>query len=307
MNSNHSSFDKLISLLNTLPDRVFILSESGVFLDVFGGVDTNAPFDVYKLIGVSLHDVLNDGSVDDYLKVINKALYSGQTQQHIYSSTPVEFPYPADALIQTKKQWYEGRVHPLEELYQGERAVVWVSRNITASYEQKQKLVELSEHDELTTLYNRRAFFSKAKECHHCFNRYGAISSVLMIDIDHFKRINDSKGHLFGDEVIREVAKILKAEAREADTVGRLGGEEFSIILKMTDIDGAVKFAERIRKTIEAHKFDFDGSTISLTISVGIAQLDTADNEHKQVFKRADDALYQAKAEGRNRVVAISE
>lgn len=291
-----------MNLLNTLPDRIFVISESGVFLDVFGGVSINSPYDIYKLVGCSLTDVLGEKLANDFLDTVNKAITSSQTQRHIYSSSPVEFSLGHEEIIKTKNQWYEGRVHPLKDLYNGEQAVVWNSRNITDSYELKQRLVELSEHDDLTSLLNRRSFFAKAQQCFNCLKRYGAQSSILMIDIDHFKLINDTKGHLFGDEVIKKVAEILKLEARESDSIGRLGGEEFSVILKMTSLNEAIVFAERVRKIIENYVFKFADDSIHSTISIGVSHINVSDCDYKMVFQRADEALYESKRQGRNKV-----
>ncbi|MDB1123428.1 GGDEF domain-containing protein [Vibrio algarum] len=296
-----------MSLFNTLPDRVFVISESGVFLDVFGGIDTNSPYDIYKLVGLSLSDVQNESQTKKFLEVISKAVSSSKTQQHIYNSAPVEFPYPNQLIINTKKQWYEGRIHPLEELYEGERAVVWISRNITNSHELKERLVQLSEHDDLTSLLNRRAFFFKAQQCFACLKRYGAMSSVLMIDIDHFKNINDTNGHLFGDEVLIGVAKLLSKHTRNTDSIGRLGGEEFAIILKVTEAEQAMEFAERIRQAVESHTFKHEGESAHLTVSIGVSQIDTSDRDYKSVFQRADDALYTSKRAGRNRVTTFKK
>ena len=126
-----------------------------------------------------------------------------------------------------------------------------------------------------------------------------------MIDLDHFKRVNDTYGHLVGDDVLRDVAQLLSDTIRGSDIVARYGGEEFLVLLPETDDDGAESFAERIRAAVEAHvvQQDAGGAALRLTASVGVAVFPAARIESvEDLFARADAALYRAKADGRNRV-----
>ncbi|MBC8087910.1 MAG: GGDEF domain-containing protein, partial [Phycisphaerae bacterium] len=135
--------------------------------------------------------------------------------------------------------------------------------------------------------------------------RYDSSMALLMIDLDHFKRVNDSYGHLVGDDVLRDVAALLTATIRTTDMVARYGGEEFLVLLPETDDAGAETFAERIRAAIESHDFGgrADQPGLSLTTSVGVATFPAARIESvEDLFARADAALYRAKADGRNRV-----
>lgn len=121
---------------------------------------------------------------------------------------------------------------------------------------------------------------------------------MLILDIDDFKLLNDNHGHLFGDEVLKDIAKILTTKSRGSDIVARWGGEEFVIILPKTNLEHATFFAEKIRQTIE--NFDFKKIN-KVTCSLGLAQFHNSDNKI-ELFKRADDALYRAKSLGKNRV-----
>jgi diguanylate cyclase (GGDEF)-like protein len=128
--------------------------------------------------------------------------------------------------------------------------------------------------------------------------------SCVMFDLDHFKSVNDTYGHQAGDEVLKQLATLLKRVAREVDRVGRYGGEEFIVLLPGTVVDAAVTFAERARQEVESHVFTFEGGTLRRTLSAGVAgwphpRVDSRDN----LLKAADDALYVAKDLGRNRVV----
>jgi two-component system cell cycle response regulator len=131
--------------------------------------------------------------------------------------------------------------------------------------------------------------------------------ALLMIDLDHFKRVNDTHGHLVGDAVLRDVAELLISGVRGSDFVGRFGGEEFLVVLPDTDDDGAAAFAERIRERIDGHAFGGrdGGPSLQMTASIGVATFPAALIESvEDLFARADAALYRAKADGRNRVRA---
>ena len=123
----------------------------------------------------------------------------------------------------------------------------------------------------------------------------------MMLDIDHFKKINDTYGHLAGDFVLKEIAKIIKDSIRKSDICGRFGGEEFVIVLPNTKLSGAMKLAERIRETIQNHTFDFNGKKINVTVSIGITSVGVNDS-YESLISRADEALYEAKEKGRNRI-----
>jgi diguanylate cyclase (GGDEF)-like protein len=128
--------------------------------------------------------------------------------------------------------------------------------------------------------------------------------SFLMIDIDHFKKINDVHGHLAGDYVLKEVAKHMQQRIRRDEVLARYGGEEFAIILPETNLEGGLALAEGLREKIEQSRFVFQGETIRVTNSAGAAMLDEADRASTDLIRRADEKLYEAKRAGRNRVIA---
>lgn len=161
----------------------------------------------------------------------------------------------------------------------------------------------LADTDPLTSLLNRRAFLPFAEDAMNYYKRYRRNLGVLMFDIDHFKRINDTFGHAAGDEVIRAVAKIIAGQIRTTDKVARFGGEEFVVLLRETDAQGAENLANRIRESVGATVVTQGLAQIDLTISVGAAIVGEQDRDIEDVIERADKALYAAKSSGRNRVV----
>ena len=128
-------------------------------------------------------------------------------------------------------------------------------------------------------------------------------ASVLMLDVDHFKRINDTYGHAGGDSALKFCAQQISARLRAIDTCSRLGGEEFAVLLPGTDLGGARVIAERLRASLEAATMELDGQPLRMTVSIGAAQLRPTDADADAALRRADAALYRAKSEGRNRVV----
>ncbi len=170
----------------------------------------------------------------------------------------------------------------------------------------KEKLLMMAVTDELTGLFNRRYFMNRLNQEFERVKRYESAFTFIMIDIDHFKRINDIHGHLAGDSALKNAADILKKALRLTDTVGRIGGEEFAILLPETEIDHGVEIAERLRRKIDESELRYESAKLKLTISAGISDSVLSDETADSILKRADTALYRAKEEGRNRVFSVS-
>jgi diguanylate cyclase (GGDEF)-like protein len=166
----------------------------------------------------------------------------------------------------------------------------------------REKLERLATFDSLTGLYNRRAVLGKLHELINFANRYKEDFSLSMLDIDHFKMVNDHYGHLTGDEVLEEIAVLIRRNIRETDIVGRYGGEEFIIILPKTNLSSAWVVAERLRSIIEkAEMKDSAGNVFAITVSQGLVAWER-DEDAASLISRSDEALYKAKEKGRNRV-----
>jgi two-component system cell cycle response regulator len=165
--------------------------------------------------------------------------------------------------------------------------------------------LELAVTDALTGLFNRRYLETHAKALAEQANTAGSPLSVLIVDIDHFKSVNDMHGHAAGDSVLREFAQRLRRSTRGVDLVCRMGGEEFIVVMPDTPLWRARQIAERLRSGVAAEPFRVNAAAqITVTASVGLATLETAGEGMDALFSRADQALYAAKREGRNRVVA---
>ena len=173
--------------------------------------------------------------------------------------------------------------------------------DISEQKRMEKELRDLATSDSLTGLPNRRQFLLRMDEEFSRLQRLDAQSvSVLMLDIDHFKRVNDSYGHAVGDEVLKHFARLVHEELRKIDVVGRLGGEEFAIILPGADPAAAEAFAERLRQKIETSPAPAAGSAVKFTVSIGIAAMRPMDASTNVALARADEALYLAKNGGRN-------
>ena len=167
-----------------------------------------------------------------------------------------------------------------------------------------EQLQELSIRDQLTGLYNRRYLMERLHEEVARVKRYRYALTLLMMDIDHFKQINDRYGHLQGDRVLQELAQILRASARAVDFVARYGGEEFVMVAPNVDGSGGIILAERIRLAVEQHEFPCHEGVLRITISIGLASVRGQEvTDETDLLNRADKALYEAKERGRNRVV----
>jgi len=174
--------------------------------------------------------------------------------------------------------------------------------NIESSYHEE--IFRLSTVDGLTQVYNRRYFSETLDRELSRAKRYQRPLALLIFDIDHFKKTNDSFGHRAGDLVLRRVAELVFLRSRKVDIVARYGGEEFAIILPEIDVRGAQQFAETLRQMIEEEQFCFEGATIPVRISIGVADLQEDCQSSDDLIKAADRRLFLAKECGRNRVVA---
>jgi len=219
----------------------------------------------------------------------------------------------------TEQRWFTA--HLSSFTHDGEVFVVTAHEEITARIAVEQRLEsanaeldainhelqqalgrerQMARTDELTGIGNRRRFFEVADTLFAVARRYRTPFSLCIFDIDNFKQINDRLGHLGGDEILRQVARITASQTREADLVARYGGEEFILAMPNTESQGAFAAAENIREAIAARRQDWQGTEVRVTVSAGVAQMQADEGSLDGLIARADEALYQAKNSGRN-------
>ena len=200
------------------------------------------------------------------------------------------------------ERWREGEAKPRA---MPDGSTVWHGfiSDITDHKRLELQLQDAAATDFLTGLPNRRHIMARmGQELARVQRDHTALAAVLMFDLDLFKAINDEYGHAMGDEVLKHVAQLLTNELRKVDSVGRIGGEEFAIILSGADMDDAQRFAERVRNRLVQSPLRFAGATIQITVSIGVSAMLPSDAVIASSLSRADEALYLAKRLGRNRV-----
>ena len=179
---------------------------------------------------------------------------------------------------------------------------------IIKSHQLEEAMRTLVTFDALTGVMTRRAFLAHCETVYQVAMRSQSTLAVIYIDMDDFKKINDTYGHAAGDEVLKSFGSVVNRCKRKSDLVGRIGGEEFSMVLHKTDADGALKFSNKIRAVAKSEAVTFEGQVIDYNMSIGVAVFDKANPlSLDQLMRRADSALYQAKALGKDRVVCYEK
>jgi len=201
-------------------------------------------------------------------------------------------------------------IHQMDELVQ--ERTHQLQQALDDAEELKQRYEMLSVIDDLTQLHNRRFFFPESRAALARAVRYELPFSVLLIDVDHFKVVNDSYGHAIGDVVLRQVAEVVRQQIREGDILARFGGEEFILALPNTDQDGAMLLAERIRNKVKKHQWDMQGRPLKVTLSIGAAEVSEYQEKESQkildhMIMQADQALYFGKHNGRDQACAYAD
>lgn len=214
-------------------------------------------------------------------------------------------------LNSTNGTFVNGNRVQLQSLNDGDKVQVGTQTILRFSYQDdldeefQRRLVESALRDGLTKAFNKTYFQERLASELAYAQRHDVPLSLLLMDLDHFKRVNDGHGHLAGDHVLSSFAQIVFDTIRREDVFARYGGEEFAIISRGIDLEGSRVFGERLRELVELHAFEFNGARIPVTVSIGVATFpDVSALEPDDMVQAADRALYQSKAMGRNRVTA---
>ncbi|WP_354467631.1 sensor domain-containing diguanylate cyclase [Marinobacterium sp. MBR-109] len=275
-------------------EGIYVLDTEGRTLYVNKAVSHLTGYNEQKLYHENLHQLLHQHEENDLplqqCPIVSKALkgitFEGDEQFKTRTGELLPVVVTSQPMIE------RGQI----------TGVVTVFRDISDRKEAERKLKRLATTDSLTGLSNRRALLERLHEEQRLSKRLGHPSSLLMIDFDHFKQINDEYGHNVGDLVLQHFASLARSCLRETDSIGRLGGEEFAILLPGTDLEGAVQLAERLRHLLEQTPTETTDGPVPMTLSIGVTTLHASDTTSSELLSRADAALYQAKSGGRNRI-----
>ncbi|MEH6471922.1 MAG: sensor domain-containing diguanylate cyclase [Halopseudomonas sp.] len=225
------------------------------------------------------------------------SLKEGERWLHHATQEPVELAHQSS----------DGEMIPVEIrsrsiLHKGQPALITAIRDISTHKAMQAKLNQIANSDPLTGVGNRRFFMEMGHKEYFRAVRYTLPLSLVMLDVDHFKRINDTYGHDIGDVALKALTKVCVNTLRDCDVLARIGGEEFAIILPGSDLSGGTALAERLRKNVEDNQIETEKGTIAFTVSMGITALHAGDDGIETLLNRADTGLYRAKEGGRNQV-----
>lgn len=306
----------LHALVEALPEPCFLLDTDGRYVAVLGGKDSARYHDGRALVGKTMHEVMPSEYADRFLATVREAVESGRVLHCEYMLGSSDVDGVSERAGLPDRLWYEGHIAPLRPTPGRAPMAVWLTFNISEAkdalerLEQQQEALEaqqlelerLARTDPLTGLLNRRSFFEEVERELRWVRRTGEVAVLVTFDLDHFKTVNDTRGHAAGDAVLRAVGDLLRSDRRKTDVVARLGGEEFAIVVRGADDRAGAALAERLRSAIESLAVVEDGAPIALTASIGVTVLQPGDAEPDDALKRADRAMYRAKHLGRNRV-----
>lgn len=277
------------AILTAIPDLMFELSQEGEYINIWAHNPEELAAQKELLLGKNVKEMLPPQAADVVMRTIHETLKNGAAR-----SDAIQITTPAGEL------WFELSAGKKENL-DAPDTVIMLSRNITARKELELKLLHLSRHDSLTNLYNRRTLEAKLEEDIKRAKRYKTPLSVCMLDIDYFKKVNDTYGHAIGDYVLQTLSTTIHDNLREVDYVARYGGEEFVIVLPDTTLEDAYEFADRLRNTVASKGFYNETSKkFSITISIGIAAFHNHCDNVDKMLNEADEKMYLAKESRRN-------
>jgi diguanylate cyclase (GGDEF)-like protein/PAS domain S-box-containing protein len=287
----HEQKHLLDTVMNNVEAHIYMKDSTGTYL--YANRKTAEMFSLSPEQIVGKRDIeLMPKEDADHLWQLDSQVFETQTKQQGEESFK-------DASGRMRHYWTVKI--PLQSAAHGD-SLIGLSTDITELHLLKEELQRQASTDSLTGLYNRRYFYDFARREFSRSKRSKLPLSVIAIDIDHFKMINDQHGHPMGDAVLCAMAKRCLEVIREADVLARTGGEEFSLLLPETSLNTAMEIAERLRCLLQGHDLQVGPAPIDITISLGVASYKKTENSFDKLFSRADHALLQAKQLGRNRV-----
>lgn len=291
----------LSAITDMMPDRHFIIDEDGNILSRFGNTKGEQFYQGHDDDLRTITDLTTEENSQRSFTALKECINTKEVISYEIESEFSEILKVRPTLKgPTSKQWFEVRMMPLKFVIKEKKTVIVSVRNITERKQSEIALQELVITDSLTQLFNRRYADDEMTRCLKRFLRYKTPVTILILDIDFFKMINDTYGHDIGDLVLIELSKFLKMNVRSVDTLARLGGEEFILIMPDVTLIDVQPFCQRLIKNIAKLKIPVGAGVLTLTMSGGLTQFTEGDETIEGILKRADIALYRSKNEGRN-------
>ena len=292
LNDEYIKTNKLLdSIINGTEDLIFYKDKH------FRYLGCNSAF--AELVNLQTEEICNKTDSEIFTKKL--ALDFRKDDKTVIDTQKIKTIYERVKFPSGKEGFYYTQKIPFAYNSEHDIGILGIARDITALHETEQKLKALSTTDELTGLQNRKAYNQNLSKAFTNFNRYQTPFSVVMLDIDNFKAVNDQFGHITGDKVLQAVAKTMQAITRENDSIYRIGGEEFMVLLPNTKLNASVRVAEKIKMALtELNVSPVECCTASFGVSE--AQIDDTSDT---IFKRVDDLLYKAKAEGKDQIQSL--
>lgn len=297
--SDNSQIVETIDIGLIVLDRELLVTGWNRWMEIHSGIPAT------EMIGCSLPERYTKLAEPKYRRVFKSVLWFGSyacfSQKLHQYLIPLKNPHASVDQIPFMQQSCSAA--PLRDR-QGAITGLFISvHDVTEYATYEKKLLKMTKIDTLTRLYNRSYLEKRLLEECERSRRFGNPISVIMIDIDYFKKVNDTRGHQCGDHTLRTMADILQGVVRTVDFVGRYGGEEFCCVLPETTAANACILAGRLRLKVEEEVFSYGGRQFGITISLGVAEYGTGADTLETLIGAADKALYRAKHEGRNRVI----
>jgi len=279
-------------------DREMKVMKWNRWMEIHSGIDAD------KIVDAPIYDFFPDLEKPKFIRNCKSVFTFGNFSFFSQKLHKYLFPFKSSGYLDSEFEYMQQNcaMGPLRN-EENEIAYLFIYvQDVTEVAIYEHKLIEMNEKDGLTGIYNRRFLESKLKEEFNRHKRYARDFSLIMFDIDHFKLVNDEYGHQCGDFILQSVCSRITSLIRNIDIFARYGGEEFCCMLPETGLEGALQVAERFRRAIEKKDNQYDDLNIKVTISLGVSELREEMVSPEIMMKKADDALYRAKHEGRNRV-----
>lgn len=286
-------------LFDAIPSPIFYKNSDGIYLNCNDAFSKN-------ILGISKKDIIGKTLYEFPDKIpLELAKIYDEKDKELMESKGVQF---YDTYVQCANgekrhyNFYKATFVSNDEAL----GIIGIMMDITDLKEKEKELKNLAFIDPLTNLFNRRYFIESAKSLISLAKREKTATTIMIIDIDDFKIINDVHGHENGDRVLVFVANVLKNQCRQSDVIARWGGEEFVILLPNTDLKGAKKVATAIKNKISHENINMNYNTsIKITASMGISQINNEDDNFEPALNKADKALYKAKSSGKNKIITV--